>query len=180
MATGLQQSVLVLYGAMYVELLLYISRTDRRFVFITSEACYLPCVTKCVYLLTPNGCTNTYIHTSTFLLQWGLIFCSLNPSRKILRYYFKKFYVNTAELFLIHFSGSIHHWTLQNHRTWKSSLNKLKNRIVTYNFWFSLVVDMRSGLSTIVTEKNKFLQKNSVHTSTFRKSFPTLSSGFSK
>ena len=28
--------------------------------------------------------------------------------------------------------------------------------------------------------KNNFLQKNSVHTSTFRKSFPTLSSGFCK
>ena len=59
MATGPQQSLLVLYGAINVELLLYISRMHRRFIFPISEACYLLYLTKCVYLLAPNEYTNT-------------------------------------------------------------------------------------------------------------------------
>ena len=61
-ATGLQESVLVPYGAINVELLLHISRMHRRFVFIISEARYLPYVAKCVYLVTPKEYTNTPVY----------------------------------------------------------------------------------------------------------------------
>jgi hypothetical protein len=61
-ATGLQESLLVLYSAINVDLLLHISRMHRRYVFLISEACYLPYVAKCVYLLTPKECTNTPVY----------------------------------------------------------------------------------------------------------------------
>jgi hypothetical protein len=68
MVTGLQDSVLVLYGAMNFDLLLHISRMHRRFVFLISEACYLSYVAKCVYLLTPKECTNTPVYYAVHYL----------------------------------------------------------------------------------------------------------------
>jgi hypothetical protein len=75
--------------------------------FIISGASYLPYVKKSVFYCPITDAKDTALWQAA--LQFSIImqpyFCSINPSRKILRYYYKRFFENAAESFLIGYLG---------------------------------------------------------------------------